>query len=235
MTNTGWSLVNGAARLLSRDEREAVLGDLMEGTDNVWQGLLAVLGLVIRRQTILWKSWRPWLAGFGLAWPSSLLLMGVSLSVSWRIQHLTRLNTLNSTSTALRDGLPPLMCQLALLIAWSWTGGFVVGAVSRRTVWVSALLCTLPCLFCLARFREPSLSRLSLLLFLVPAIVGVWSGVRGVRIKPSLAGLIAATVTVLMLAWWSSKGLPALNWALMWPAWYIVAAARRSDHGPRPA
>ena len=83
MTSTGWFFVEAAARLLARDEREAVLGDLVERNENVRQGLLGVLGLAFRQGAVPWKSWRPWLAGFGVALPSSFLLMGFSLSVSW--------------------------------------------------------------------------------------------------------------------------------------------------------
>jgi len=64
MTTFGWSFVEAAARLLARDEREAVLGDLIEAGESTWQGVLSVLGLVFRREAVLWKSWRPWLAGF---------------------------------------------------------------------------------------------------------------------------------------------------------------------------
>jgi hypothetical protein len=69
-------LLELTAQLLERSEREAVLGDLEEAGESAWRGLVNVLGLVIRRQTILWKSWRPWLAAFGLALPASFLLMG---------------------------------------------------------------------------------------------------------------------------------------------------------------
>ncbi len=59
MTRVDWSLVQIAAQLLERDEREAVLGDLVETGESAWQGLLDVLGLVIRREATVWKTWRP--------------------------------------------------------------------------------------------------------------------------------------------------------------------------------
>src|SRR5260370_34070254 len=83
MTSTGWSFVAANARLLARDEREAVLGDLLEADENALQGLFGVLSLVFRREVSLGKRWGGWLAAFGVALPSSLLLMGVSLSVTW--------------------------------------------------------------------------------------------------------------------------------------------------------
>jgi hypothetical protein len=208
------SLVEFAAQLLERDEREAVLGDLLEARESLWQGVPDVLGLVLRRQVILWKNWRPWLAAFGIALPGSFLLMGFSLSVSWHLQNYERI------------GLPLLVSHILLLIAWSWTGGFVVASVSRRTLWVSIASTFLPCLFCLARFRGWSLPRLCLLLFLVPAIWGVFHGLRATRIKLRPAIVLAVALTMLMIAE-SSAGLWLMNWLLIWPTWYLVATARR--------
>src|SRR5277367_1555281 len=82
MMVAGWSLLEAAAQLLERDDREAVLGDFAEANEEAWRGMAGILGLVLRRHLTLWKSWRPWLAGFGLALPSSFLLIGASLSVS---------------------------------------------------------------------------------------------------------------------------------------------------------
>ena len=83
----GSRLFDLVSLLLQRDEREVVQGDLLEGGETAWQSLLAVLGLVIRRQATLWHNWRPWLAAFGLAFPSSFLLMGFSISVTHAYQQ----------------------------------------------------------------------------------------------------------------------------------------------------
>src|SRR6266436_2244279 len=123
MVSLGWSLAEIATHLLQRDEREAVLGDLSETDESAWRGLLDVLGLVIRRQLLLWKSWRPWLSGFGLALPGSFLLMGASVEVSLTYQQLA--------GPRILDRQVFLMCQVFLLAAWSWSGGFVVGRLSR--------------------------------------------------------------------------------------------------------
>jgi len=58
MTSAGWSFVAVAAQLLESREREVVLGDLMETRESAWRGFLDVLGLAVRRQLLLWKSWR---------------------------------------------------------------------------------------------------------------------------------------------------------------------------------
>jgi len=232
MTGIDWSLVEVASQLLDHDERESVLGDMVEAGESAWHGLLDVLGLVVRRQVGLWKSWRPWLAAFGLALPCSFLLMGTSVSISWTYQHLldqhllaAKFSHANELTSSL--GLLPLTCHVLLLIGCSWTSGFVVGSLSRRTLWVSIVATCSPCLFCLARFRIESLSRLCLLLFLLPAILGVWQCLRKTRINLAQATVLAVAVTGLMILTWSGSATWFLNWGLIWPAWYLVATARR--------
>jgi hypothetical protein len=226
MTSVGWSLVAIAAQLLPRDEREAALGDLVEARESAWQGLLDVLSLVLHRQAILWKSWRPWLAAFGLTVPNSFLLMGASVSVSQTFLRLNGHKVLDDGRPTTLHDLVYLLCQVFLLLACSWAGGFVAASVSRRTLWVSASLCVLPCLFCLARFRIESLSRVSLLLFLLPAILGVRRGLGIAQIKLSFAIMLALAITILMVPILSGGGSLVLSWALLWPAWYLVASAR---------
>ena len=229
MTSAGWSFVEVAAQLLESREREVVLGDLMETRESAWCGFLDVLGLAVRRQLLLWKSWRPWLASFGLAFPGSLLLMGFSISVSQTYQKLVSSTVFNATGLTLGPGFTLLLCNVLLLVAWSWTGGFVIGSVSRRTVRVSAVLSFVPCVFCLARFRVESLSRFCLLLFMLPAIWGVHRGLQIARIKLSSALILAAAITVLTIPTWSRSGSWIPNWALSWPAWYLVVMAWRSQ------
>jgi len=60
MTGIGWPLVELASKLFDRDERETVVGDLLEANETTWQALLNVLGLVLRRQALLWKQLSPW-------------------------------------------------------------------------------------------------------------------------------------------------------------------------------
>jgi len=209
MTN----LIEVAAQLLGPYEREAVLGDLEEAGESSWRGLLGVLGLVIRRETDLWRSWQPWAAAFGLALPFSFVLMGFSLSVGWSYQRFIGLGA----------GFWPLVSRLFLLVAWSWTGGFVVGSLSRRTLWVSIVAACTPCLFCLARFRESSLPSICLLLFLVPGIVGVLKGLHVTRIQLHWAIILAIAITTVMIL--TGK----ISWILVWPAWYMAATAWKKE------
>jgi hypothetical protein len=225
--SVAWSLVESTAQWLERDQREAVLGDLVEAGENAWQSLLGVLSLVFRKEAALWTSWRPWLAGFGLSLPASFLLMGASLSVAQTGQRFF------SPQMIARPGIFTLIAQALLFIGWSWSGGYVVGFLSRRTLWVSAVLSFSPCVFCLDRFRVPSLSRFCLLLFLLPAVWGVWQGARKIRFRQSSPLIFALLLTVLMIApwrteshlWWSPQAW-VFGAILGWPVWYLVVVCR---------
>jgi hypothetical protein len=235
MTAISWSFVEVAARLLEGDEREAVLGDLLETGESGLRALLDVFGLAVRRQLALWKDWRPWLASCGMALPGSLFLMGFSLSVSQTYQRLMHPAIFKATGPTAGPGFTLLLCNVFLLIAWSWTGGFVMGSISRRTVRVSATLSFLPCVFCFARFRVESLSRFCLLLFLLPAIWGTCRGLQIAQIKLRSALILASLVTLLTIPTWSNPGSWIPNWALSWPAWYLVMMSWRPTGVSDPA
>jgi hypothetical protein len=230
MDGIAWKLIGLVSKVLDRDERDAVLGDLMEGGESGWRGLRDVFGLVFRRQAALWTSPRPWLAGFVVALPCSYLLMHVSISVTCTYERLVNHRTYACWHTG-HEGFPLLLCHILLLIAWSWSGGYIVGSVSRRTLWMSAALSVVPAAFCVCMWGSVFPSRLCLFLFLLPAIVGVQRGLRNARLSFWVALLLAATITVLMISAWSNQALWIHNWALVLPAWYLAAAAWRSKGG----
>ena len=173
-----------------------------------------------------WRSWRPWLAVFGLALPGSLLLMGFSVSISSIYERLVDRRILIGSPHPIHEAFFQLLCRGLLLIGGSWACGFVMGWMSRRTLWVSIASSCFPCLFCLVRFREPSLSRLCLFLFLLPAIWGVRQALRLTRLNLTFAIFLAIAITTLTILPTNSRGVWALNWTLVWPAWYIVATAQ---------
>lgn len=222
------SLLDMAARLLAREDREAVLGDLTEAGASAGQGVLEILGLVVRRQAALWHDWRPWLAAFGLALPGTLWLQGASFSIGCAYQRLS--------GAAVLVACPPngpergllLLNHVLLLSMWSWTSGFVVGSISRRTLWASVLIGLCPCAYCLTRFHEVSIWSLSLFLFVPPAIVGGHHGLRFLRIRSHWAIAVAGLVTLLMISDGLNSVLSPLNWVLLWPAWYMVLTASRA-------
>jgi hypothetical protein len=208
------SMVEIVAGLLQPDEREAVLGDLTESGATAWNRLLSVLGFVARQQLESWRSWQPWAAS-SVALPGSLLLLGVSFALSKNSLSLLHRGPIRGS----------VVLEALLLLAWAWTSGFVVGSLSQRTRWVSAALCAAPCLSCVLRFHETSLSRFCVLLFLAPAVVGAAQGMRHVRLHISMATALALVMTALMLAW---SGMSARNWLLLLPAGWLVVTSQRS-------
>jgi hypothetical protein len=234
----GWVCVEAASRMLGRDEREAVVGDLIEAGEGAGRAMLAVLGLILRREAAVWKTWRPWIAAFGLSVPCSFLLMGASLSVSRALQSVVA-SSYGHVGHPLDSPWLSAIPQTLLLVGWSWTGGFVVSTVSRRMLWVSTISCLLPCMFCLSRFRVESLPPFCLLLFLLPAVWGASDGLRIGRIKRGPAILLAVAVTLLTIptlhiqgeTWWSSPRW-LISMTLTWPAWYLAAISTKTRQKP---
>ena len=227
MNGTVWTLTGLVATLLDRNERDAVLGDLLETHESALRGFLDVVGLVSRRQAALWKSPRPWLAGFVVALPCSYLLMHVSLSVTCTYERLVNHKLYTCWHTG-HEGFPLLLCHILLLITWSWSGGYIVASVSRQTLWMSTALSVVPAIFCLCMWSPALPSSLCLFIFLLPGIIGTQRGLRNAGISLRVALLLAATITVLMISAWSNQALWIHNWALVLPAWYLVATAWRS-------
>lgn len=220
MTSTLWRLVDSVSRLLNDRDREAVLGDLAESGETPWQGLCTIASLLLRREAAHWPSL---LAAILLSLPGGLLLAGFSLTVS----HAYDRALFHATGVSAAPSLSLLLCNLLILAAWRWTGGSIVGPLSRRAVWMSAALAFAPCAFCITRFDMESMSRVSLLLLLFPAILSVVRGqpIARMALRPAIA--FAAGVTVLTIPTWTNQGLWFPNWALCWPAWYLVGMAQR--------
>jgi hypothetical protein len=221
------TVLEAVSHLLTPHEREAVLGDLTELDVTGWHSVANVLDLYVRRRLEPWKGWRPWLAAFGLALPFSLLLMGLSITIAKSGQSWVNANVLNASHVTLGPGFALLLSNILLLVAWSFTGAFVMGSISRRTVRISVVLAFLPCAVCLSSWRIESLSRFCLLLFMIPAAWGLAHGLRFAHIRLRSALFLAAVITVLTIPAWTSHGAWLPNWALSWPAWYLVATAAR--------
>jgi hypothetical protein len=144
-----WWLVDRFSRLLEPAERDAVHGDIAESGETAGRALLDVLGLVIRRQTVLWKAWQPWLALIALVVPVGMLLSLISRRMvdgsaiyiwlyvnNWTPAYLTNPGVRHDL---FRDSAGIAVEYLAVL-CWSWTGGFLVGSLSRRTLAVNGPL-----------------------------------------------------------------------------------------------
>lgn len=217
------------SRVLDPDERAAVLGDFAESGDTARQALRGLLGLILRRQAALWKDWQPWLALLGVAvvigprlsHMSGALLFPIYMDVRTYWQH----GVLYGTGLSTREEAVIFLCQGLALLVWSWTGGFAIGSLSRRTVWVTGplyflfglypLLLTLPSLILLPlRILLVStdyqkellllpwalLAILQAALFVLPAISGVRQGVRRLALTLPQAGSLAAVIVALVAA-----------------------------------
>jgi hypothetical protein len=149
MTRLGCWIVGHLTRLLDEDEREVVRGDLAECHTPTGRALREVLGLVVRRQLEPWCSWRPWFVLATIVIPIGLLLSyaarswGVTaahdVSIYWRFWDFSYLAVpgwrRDVIDVAVRIGSGCLA-----LVGWSWTCGFVLGRLSRRTVWLTLLM-----------------------------------------------------------------------------------------------
>ena len=215
-----WRCIEATAGLLAPLDREVVLGDLAETDSTVWRGLGDVLSLAARRQLALWKGWRPWAASIGLALPASLFLMGWSVAASGAVASVLR-------EPAQLSAWGFSLSRIFLVTCWAWMAGFVVGSVSRSTLWASALACCGPCLHCSSLWPGHGLSFLRLLVFLVPGLFGVWRGRQELRLGLSLAVSLASAGALAFLI--SGKGGWMYSSSLLWPGWYLAATARRGS------
>lgn len=209
------SVAEMAAIFLAPKDRDAVLGDLAETGASGWSALRSVLGLLVRQQMELWCAWQPWVAS-SVALAGSLLLLGVSFGLSVDFRHLLRSEREHGS----------VLCEALLMLSWAWTSGFVAGSLSGKTRWVSGILCAIPCLSCVLRFQDTSLSRLCVLLFLLPGVVGAVQGARRKRLHFATAVMLATFITTLMLL---GGGMYARDWFLLLPAWWLVATSKRSE------
>jgi hypothetical protein len=143
MNRINWWLVDIVSRLLHPEEREAVTGDFAESGETAGSALRGLLGLVLRRQFELWSDWRPWLALLGLVVPIGLLLSWVSRltadgSAIYVWMYLNNWTWTYMTNAGARIDLIRYGADISLhylaLVSWAWTGGFLLGCVSRRTL-----------------------------------------------------------------------------------------------------
>src|SRR5690348_4729747 len=109
-----------AARLLERNEYEAVMGDLAETGASPWRSSAEILGLIARRQAAHWRHGLPWFAAFGLALPGTLFLQGTSLSITCRYQGLTGGELCAGWSPTGPEQLALLPCLIVLGVLTSW-------------------------------------------------------------------------------------------------------------------
>jgi len=153
MNRLGWRLADLASRLLDEGERDVVCGDLAEARATGAHALREVLGLVGRRQLLLWTGWRPWLALSTLVVPLGLLLGATAARWAYTEAIYAWLYVDNWTWAYIQSAgsrlelerhVASFAFRIAALASASWASGFVLAVVSRRAIWATGGL------FCLA-------------------------------------------------------------------------------------
>lgn len=216
MTEISWWLVDAVSRILESDERDAVLGDFAESGVRGGKALRDLLGLVLRRQAALWKDWRPWVALFGVVGPVGVVLsrraFGLSLRLAMYFLTYWRFGVRFEDGLTVPQDIVAFVCQSLALIFYSWTGGFVLGSLSRRTIWVNAALFCFVSLVAGGALRDVAVLTIfrglplvaEAVLFLLPLIWGVREGLRlgTMRVRSTIL-LVATMATITMLATWT--------------------------------
>lgn len=149
MNQIWWWVVEPVSRFLEHDEREAVLGDLAESRQTGPRALLDVLDVVIRRQARLWMTSRPWLILAGVILPLGMVLSILSRRTSdGSAVYLWMYASNWDMALTQNPGFWRLLAETAVsvfiaylsLACCSWTGGFVLGSLSRAMGAVNMLL-----------------------------------------------------------------------------------------------
>ena len=156
MTQISWWLTDTFSQLLEPGERDAVFGDFAESGETAGQALCDVLGLVARRQALLWMRWHPWLIFAGVILPLAMLLSVVSRSTS-HVSAVYLWMYANNWGWELTKypGFWRVMGESAASVAlWyltlaccAWTCGFVLGSVSRGMGRIDGIVLCLTLLF----------------------------------------------------------------------------------------
>jgi len=201
MNRLCWRLVDRVSQMLDRDERDAVCGDLEEAGATGAHALREVLGLVGRRQLLMWTRWRPWLVLALLVVPLGMLLSAASGAwasttaiYAWLYVDNWTWAYLQSPGSRVELGrhMATLLFQGAALACASWASGFAIGLLSRRATWITGAL------FCVVLFAAfPAVPRsdqhapvfaLTFYRVTLPMLIRILAivlpAIRGMRIAP---------------------------------------------------
>jgi hypothetical protein len=244
-----WALSTQAlSRALDPGEREIVLGDLAELGMSDRQAFKGVLGLVLRRQLGLWKEWEPWFVLVAIVVPIGPLLATQSdrldLTFFPNLEMWLHFGISYRTGVSSTALFAELCFQASALVTWSWTSAFVLGALSRKTIWVNGVLFFGLCaIFAVDRgfYSIRSLwvtpwawtpTASSFLFVLLPVCWGLRIGTKSPRTTPPwMIPLAVWTVIIGGLAFWTQGWYAAAldNWSHAAPALTLLQLAQRAD------
>jgi hypothetical protein len=149
-------LTDLVSRALEPEEREVVLGDLMETGETSCRALREVLGLVVHRQAALWKRPGPWAVLVGLVLPLGLLCCLISRrsadgSAIYLWLYGNNWTPAYWSNPGLRHELVghagDILVGYLRLFGWSLSCGILLGLVARRSLPFHGVLFALLVLF----------------------------------------------------------------------------------------
>ena len=145
-------VVNVLTEMLDVDERQIARGDVAESGVTGNQAVRDVFGLVIRRQFDQWTHWQPWITVVVLILPLTMILSivsgrtaGMSSVYLWMYANNWHWSDVRNPGfwQVLGESVFLVVISQLTLACWAWTGGFVLGAVSRKMVQTNCLLLSL--------------------------------------------------------------------------------------------
>ena len=133
------------ARALDPRECEFVLGDLAECGSSGPRALVDVIGLVMRRQLLIWTSWRPWFALIGIVGVSGFYLSGMltrlSIGIFEQVTSWRRYGVhYNTGVTSFRDDVIHMSCLAVAIFFWTAVNASLLRRLSGRASWLTWLL-----------------------------------------------------------------------------------------------
>jgi uncharacterized protein (DUF983 family) len=137
----GWC-VDRLSRVLEPGERAVVLGDFAELRVSGPRAVGELLGLIARRQAVLWQDWRPWVVLAAVTLPFGLLLSFAARRMAdgsaiylWQYTYNWAWSILDAPGPRrdLMQFSTRMLVQGASLICWAWTLGLLIGRSSWRT------------------------------------------------------------------------------------------------------
>ena len=133
-----WVLALWLSSTLDEPEREAVIGDLKECAESGGRALASVLGLVVRRQTAIWKDSHFWIVLLILVLPLSFLLCTIAQNAAGLSAVYTWMYA-NNWDWALTKNIGfwyvlagaavHLFLDWLTVVCWSWSAGFLLGCL----------------------------------------------------------------------------------------------------------
>jgi hypothetical protein len=138
-------LVRLIARALEPRECDFVLGDLNERGSSNTRAMLDVLGLVVRRQLMIWTNWRPWFALVTIVGLSGFCLSGMLMQLGVGIFEQVRSWQhfgvhYNTGVTSFRADVIHISCLAAAIFCWTAVNASLLRRLSGRATWLTGLL-----------------------------------------------------------------------------------------------